>query len=163
MKKQIIIYIVSFILIMAGSIWTAFEVFDYKLTNKFTKNELTTKTVSYETSINKARVFVKTDCYRKIKLIKSDLIPVGTVKINVTYFNQLFSVNYSSNISNREQTLLLSFNRIRNEENFNNIRMIINITIDGLKNKTIYNYAKALRPSIEVLANSSDINTVKIR
>jgi len=162
MKKHIIVFIVSIVLIMAGSIWTVYEVFDYKLASNFKDSAFTTKTVSFETSITKAKVLVNANHYGKINIIKNDTIITGTVKIEVTYFNQLFNVNYSSRIDDNNQSLLLTFNHADEEENFNNFRRILDVTIDGLKNKTIYNYGKAFRPTIEVFVNSSDLNVVKI-
>ena len=162
MKKHIIIFIVSIVLIMAGSIWTIYEVFDYKLANNFKEDAFTTKTVSFEASITKAKVFVHADRYGKINITKNDEISIGTVKIEVTYFNQLFNVNYSSMIDDNNQSLLLSFNHVDEEENFNNFKRILDVTIDGLKNKTIYNYGKAFRPTINVFVNSSDLNVVKM-
>lgn len=162
MKKHIIILVIAFLLIIAGSIWTFYEVFDYKLTSDFKNNVFTTKTVNFETSINKAKVFVSTNRFGKIKITKNDEIIAGTIKIKVTYFNQLFNVNYSSMIDKNEQSLLLTFNHADEEEVFNNFRRIIDITIDGLKNKVIYNYKKALRPTIEIFVNSNDLNVVKI-
>ena len=162
MKKHIIIFVISIVLIIAGSIWTVYEVFDYKLASNFKDNAFTTKTVTFETSITKAKVIVKTGHYGEIKITKNDTIVTGTVKIEVTYFNQLFNVNYSSRIDDNNQSLLLTFNNADEEENFNNFRRILDITIDGLKNKTIYNYEKAFRPTIEVFVNSSDLNVVKI-
>jgi hypothetical protein len=157
MKKYFISLIVAFSLIIIGGIASFYEALDFKVVNHFTDSDFSERTMTYDLKSNTNKVVINTFFKGDASISYDNTITPGNYKILITYYSEVLYIDKYSTIENNIE--YIDFD-ITGKEDFDTFKKFINITIDGLKNKNIYNYENALAPSIKVYINETDRNKV---
>lgn len=160
MRKHIVLIIVGCLFLGVGMVLTAVDIFDYKYVNVLPSNTLTQKTITYDETIDNRSVYIVYGGENSI--IKQEAsIPVGHIKIDVSYYSDFGTI--SRDIQDDMSYKIIDINFNTHMRNINNIKKLMNLGIDGLKRKKLYNYSLLFEPTLAVYINSEDIEYVKIR
>jgi hypothetical protein len=126
---------------VVGVALTVSEVFDFTVKNDFNNAELTKKAQVYDITKTTKLMDISTDNTKDPTIVYDDTITAGNVRIIVTYYNTFIDITKDSTFLNDREVVYIDADGITH---FNNIKKFINISIEGLKHKEVYNYEKAL-------------------
>lgn len=154
MKGYIISIITGFVLIGCGIGFLAFEVMDYDYVEGLPVNlSESKKTYSYD--LNEGNIYFDID-EEYTKIITDDSITPGTINTEVIFYGKAFNLYTSQEITPTGKII-----RYSTGLKTNGIKYFYKITIDGLKDKKIYDYEKLEDMTINVYVNSVDLEKVK--
>ncbi len=156
MKRYIISFIVAFIFITFGIILSVTELFEFDIVDEFSDGNLATETKTYDLDINSSEVNISSSYSNNMKITKDDIMEEGKYTLKVTYYDDLFYINKSSEKFNDIEYIYIEEDVIGNDFRF--FKKVLKETYKGLKNKKIYNYYKAMSPSVEVIINEKDFD-----
>lgn len=160
MRRYMITLGISLILIMAGVTLTIYEFMDFDIVDDFNSKSLSKETVVYNFKTSNVVTNIDTSFTNKANIIYDDNIAPGNIKISVNYYDDIINIE-SQSIRNDYYNLVKI--EADGTGDFETISEVFKLTIEGLKNQEIYNYAKALRPTVKVYINKADRDIVKIR
>lgn len=160
MTKNIVVLTLSFFLIIFGAVLTVSEVVDYDVKDNFDEGTLTTMTTTYDLTLKNDKLDVDTYFTLEPSIVYDNSIDKGTVKIKVTYYNELMSIDKVMITRTRGDIIDI---RVNDTNNFDSVKKIVSLTLNGLRNKEVYNYVNALKPTVVVFINEADKDAVKIR
>lgn len=160
MKKNIVILILSFFLIMFGMVLTVSEVVNFEVKDDFNDSTLTTMTTSYDFNLSGKSLDINTNFTKEPSVIIDNSLDKGTIKIKVTYYNELISINKFLISNENGNTLNIN---VEDTQDFDTVKKLIGVTLTGLRQNEVYNYANALKPTVNVYINDADKAAVKIR
>jgi hypothetical protein len=160
MKRYIINLTISFVLIVFGIILSIFELLDFSIKDRFDDQTLSSKTGSYDFIINKELIEIDTSAIGKSDIIYNNNITPGSLKVEVTYYNNLLEIDKFSLVRNDREIVYFALDKV---DDFNTAKKLIKITLDGLKKKTLYNYAEAVLPEIRIYINKVDSDSIMVR
>jgi hypothetical protein len=153
MKRYFISLIVALSLIAIGSIASFYEALDFKVVDSFTNGDLSERIMTYDLKNSTNKVVIDTFFNGDASISYDDTLVPGSYRLLVTYYSDALYVDKYSTIDDDVEYIDFSVN---GKGDFETFKKFVNITIDGLKNKKIYDYEKALTPSIKVYINSAD-------
>jgi hypothetical protein len=159
MKKHFITLIIAFCFVIAGIITMAFETLEFSISDIFVDTNLNKRTVTYNLTKLKDKVEIIAPLNNNISIAYDNDIPAGNYKIVVTYYKDLLSIDKSNLIDDNNEIVYIS---VDDHSNFETFKQLIDITIEGLKNKVLYNYAMALTPEVKVYINEADKDSFDI-
>jgi hypothetical protein len=160
MRKNIVILTLSFFLIIFGCVITVSEVVDYEVKDNFDDGTLTLMTNTYDLTLNNNTLDITTTFTEEPSIIYDNSMDKGDVKIKVTYYNELMNIDKFVITKTSGDTANISTD---DTNNFDAVKKMISVTLNGLRHKEVYNYVSALKPTVKVFINEADKDAVKIR
>jgi hypothetical protein len=153
MKKYFISLIVGLCFIFFGAIISFYEALDFKVVDKFADNSFSEKTITYDLKNINNSVIISTPYISNASLEYDNSITTGNYKIIITYYNEMFNIDKYSQAEDNTEYVDIDMD---SKDDFETFKKLINVTINGLKDKKVYNYSKSLSPTIKVYINESD-------
>lgn len=160
MRKYVASLIISFFLVMFGIFLTISEVLNFKIVDKFDNNVLAKYTKTYDIEIAKPKIEINASQTNEPTVVYDNTLEKGKMKLVVTYYNEIMDIDKYVLVNDDTDVLYVDIDEI---EEFRTVKKLIEVTIEGLKEDTIYNYEKAIRPDLNVIINEADKDVVKIR
>lgn len=159
-RTCIFVAITSFIFIMLGIVFTVAEALEYSIVDDFDADTLSKKVLAYDMTLNnKVTQIDTTSC--EAFIVYDNSIKTGNIKLVITYYDELIKINeFSVKQSNND---IIYVEADETEDGLRVARELARATVEGLKQKQIYNYTEAIRPHIKVVINEADKESVKIR
>ncbi len=144
-KPWFIIFLVSLAICGVGSGISLIEIANTKISEETPKTNLTTNKLTEEYDINDNLII---DIYNS-KYVEDESLK-DKVKIEINYYNDISNVYLYNNIYKNYKIINYDFN-------IKDINLLINIIIDNLKNKEIYDYSKLQIKDITIYTSKSNI------
>lgn len=160
MKRFIITLAIAITLISAGLILTITETFNFRLSNKFENDPFTKRTLIYNYKTSNGITKIDTAFTKKPIIKYDDTINKGNIKIVVTYYSEFLKINNDFDKKDSGNTIY-----INTDENgsYQAMRKLLRYNTKSIKNKIIYNYLDAFKPSVKIMINASDKYNVEIK
>lgn len=159
MKRYFIAFTLAFFLITFGIFLTAIEISNFKIIDELTNTSLEVKTSTYDLNLTKDTTRILISPYKKPVINYTNDIEQGKIKIVINYFNELVKVKKLTTTNDDNEIIYILAD---NKNNLSAGQKIVKMTIDGLKDKQIYNYKKGLLPNVQVFINENDKDIVKV-
>ncbi|MDD2203247.1 MAG: hypothetical protein PHT75_02890 [Bacilli bacterium] len=160
MKKHIFTIVISLFVIMFGFLLTITEIIDFKFVNTFNSEVVSISEKSYQFDITSPSVIIDSRNLNEVDIEYDEDIQVGTIKIKATYYDDFVIIEKIDSIENNSDLISIVTEGVSNKRA---IKKYIDLTIEGLKEKEIYNYYQALKPNLKIMINNEDADIVKIR
>lgn len=152
MKKRLLIFLISIMLIGIGTAVSIFEFMDYEYINDISSKTYAKKVERYEIIPNSTVLKMNFYYQSSVKIIEDNTLE--NIIMEITYYDEKNELIYD----NRENNYNISFKY----KNINDKKIINNI-IDDLKNKKVYNYSKLAFAEVVIYANKANKNLIEIR
>jgi hypothetical protein len=156
MKKYIISFIVAFLFITFGIVLSITELFEFDITDKFSQGNLSTKVKMYNLDITSSEINISSSYSSNMIITKDNTMQEGKYTLKVTYYDDLFDISKSNEKFNNVEYVYLDEDIVNNDFSF--YKKVLKETLKGLKDKKIYNYYKAMSPSVEIILNEKDFD-----
>lgn len=160
MKKYVFFIVMSLFLIIFGFVLTLTEIIDFKIADSFNDKTVSKKEMHYQLEITSPSVVIDSTGLNKVDIIYDDDVKAGTIEIGVTYYNDLVKIEKYNLTDNNSDVISIVTEGIFNKKS---AKEFFEVTIEGLKDKEVYDYYSALKPNLKILVNSADEDIVKIR
>lgn len=159
MKRHFVSLIIGCLLLGIGAAYTAVDFYNYDYINKLPSSNIISKVVTLNESFDGKKIMVITyDGKASIK--ESSDIEVGKARIEISYYDLFGSLDQNNEETSSYKIYRVSINPRHN--NWEETRRLVDLGIDNLKDKKIYNYSWYYRPVITVYVNTVDKDNVKI-
>jgi hypothetical protein len=158
MKKYFISLIVGLCFIVCGALISFYEALDFRVVDKFVNDNFSEKTITYDLKNTNDLVIINTPFISNTSIEYDNTIPSGNYRITIKYYNEILDIDKYSEVEDKTEYVNIDMD---SREDFDNLKKLINVTIDGLRDKKVYNYSKALSPTIKVYINASDKDKIE--
>lgn len=152
MKKNLIAFLISIILIGIGISVSIFEFMDFEYINEAPTYNYSKTVQKYEITPNSSVIKMDFNYQSNVKIVENNNI--DNIIVEITYYNEESELVYN-NIGNEYDI------RFRNKNN--NDKKILNNIIEDLKHKKVYNYSKLAYGEVVVYTNKGYKNLINIK
>lgn len=159
MTRYFIAFSTAFFIIIFGLVLTGVEISRFKIDDDINNLDLSVNTITYDSNISKMPTKIVVSYHVKPFINYSDEIETGKMKVIVNYYDELHTINKITTINDSSKKFKIMVNA---KNNYKMLSKMMKITIEGLKDKKIYDYPKVLSPNIQVFINPADKDSVTV-
>lgn len=157
MKKSLIAFLISIVLIGIGISISVFEFMDFEYINEAPINHYLATVESYEIIPNSS--IIKMDFNHQSDVRIEERNDIENIIVEITYYSEECKLIYDKLIyDNSVNEYDISFRK----KNSNDKKLINNV-IEDMKNKKVYNYSELFRGEVVIYTNSSHKNLISIK
>ena len=160
MKKNIILIFIAFCLMALGINLMVYEIMDFDIAKNFKDGAFTKKVCTYEFKKVKKDVEIIVANDRNAYIQFDNSLEKDNYKIVVTYYKDFFKIDKLFTTRDDTEQIYIKYS---NKKDLKNIKKVIGVTIDGIKNKEVYDYHNAFSPVVKVYINEENKDDFRIR